>query len=179
VRHVKTEIDFAGFGGQGILLMGKIAAQAAVEAGLETTYLPTYGPEMRGGTANSVVIIADVPIASPMVSAIDVLVAMNQPSLDKFGPAVRDGGMIIFDSTLATPPGDANGRVTLSGVPFTRIAGELGNVRVCNMAALGRFVRETKLVSLDAVTRQMKMITAGRPELAALNEKALAAGYGA
>jgi len=175
---MKTEIVFAGFGGQGILLMGKIVAQAAVEAGLETTYLPTYGPEMRGGTANSVVIIADVPIASPLVCAIDVLVAMNQPSLDKFGPAVRDGGLIVFDATLATPANDM-ARVRLVGAPFTRIAGELGNVRVCSMAALGRFVRETKLVTLDAVTRQMKTTTAARPELAALNEKALAAGYGA
>ena len=173
----KTELLFAGFGGQGILLMGKITAQAAMTAGMQTTFLPSYGPEMRGGTANCGVIVSDAPIASPMVARMDVLVAMNQQSLDKFGPLVRENGVIILDSTLADPATSAPRHVRIVSGPFTKIASDLGNVRAANMVALGTLVRETKLVPFDHMVEQMKKTTASRPEWAALNTQALEAGY--
>ena len=174
---MKTELLFAGFGGQGILLMGKITAQAAMTAGMQTTFLPSYGPEMRGGTANCGVIVSDAPIASPIVNRMDVLVAMNQQSLNKFGPLVREKGLIILDSTLADPTQLAVRRVRMVAGPFTKIASDLGNVRVANMVALGMMVRETKFVPFDHMVEQMKKITATKPELAALNTQALEAGY--
>jgi len=172
---MKTELIFAGFGGQGILLMGKIIAQAAMEEGRHVTFLPSYGPEMRGGTANACVVVSDEPVASPIIDHSDVLVAMNQPSYDKFSPLVRPGGVIIYDSTLATPrelPG-----VRQAGGAFTEIAGQLGNTRVCSMAAIGRVVRATQIARLDTVQAQVRALTAKRPELTALNLQAVQRGY--
>lgn len=172
---MKTEIIFAGFGGQGILLMGKIIAQAAMEEGRYVTFLPSYGPEMRGGTANSCVVVSDQPVASPIIDHSDVLVAMNQPSYDKFSPLVRPGGLIIYDTTLVTPVVRTD--VRQAGGAFTEIAGQLGNTRVCSMVAIGRVVRETQIAALSTVQAQVQALTAKRPELTALNLQAVQRGY--
>ena len=174
---MKTDIIVAGFGGQGILLMGKVLAQAAMVEGLHTTFLPSYGPEMRGGTANCAVVVANEPIAAPVLAFADVLVAMNQPSYDKFAPRVRDGGTLIVNSSLATPPAEIGRNVRLCTGPFTALAGDLGDVRISSMVALGCTVRETGVLPLEAVIAQMRALTARRPELAALNEKALQVGF--
>lgn len=172
---MKTECVFAGFGGQGILLMGRVIAQAAMEEGKYVTFLPSYGPEMRGGTANACVVISDEPVASPIIDHSDVLVAMNQPSYEKFGPLVRAGGLIIYDASLVQArelPG-----VRQVGGAFTEIAGELGNTRVCSMVAIGRVIRETGLAALETVRTQVQALTAKRPELTALNLQAVQRGY--
>ncbi len=172
---MKLELMVAGFGGQGILLMGKIIAQAAMVEGRHVTFLPSYGPEMRGGTANSCVVVSDEPVASPIIDHTDVLVAMNQPSYDKFAPLVRPGGLIVYDSSLVTPA--ARAEVRQAGGTFTAIAGELGNTRVCSMVAVGRVVRETQVAALATVQAQVQALTSKRPELAALNVQAVARGY--
>jgi 2-oxoglutarate ferredoxin oxidoreductase subunit gamma len=174
---MKTEIIFAGFGGQGILLMGKTIGQSAMSEGKYVTYLPSYGPEMRSGTSNCSVIISDQPIASPVISSIDVLVAMNQPSYLKFAPRIRPEGVLVYNDTLVTPDDSTAAGVRCAGGAFTGQAGELGNVRVCSMVALGRLIREVPLVALETAVREMKKLTAKRSEFAVINEKAMLLGY--
>jgi 2-oxoglutarate ferredoxin oxidoreductase subunit gamma len=141
------------------------------------TYLPSYGPEMRGGTCNCMVVVSDHEIASPVIYDSDVLVAMNQPSYDKFGPHVRAEGLIIANATLAESLYAPARGCRVVAAPFTGLAGELGDVRVCSMVALGRLVRETGIADADTVRAQMRALTAKRPELTALNESAFALGY--
>jgi len=167
----------AGFGGQGILLMGKILAQAAMSEGLQTTFLPSYGPEMRGGTANCSVVVADALIASPVVDTLDVLVALNQQSYDKFLPRVRPGGLLLVNESLVQQHAAQDPSLRSVGGRLTDIAGELGDVRFSSMVALGCFVRATAVVPLAAVTQQMRALTAKRPELQEANERALQRGY--
>lgn len=167
----------AGFGGQGILLMGKILAQAAMSEGLQTTFLPSYGPEMRGGTANCSVVMADALIASPVVDTMDVLVVLNQQSYDKFLPRVRAGGLLLVNASLVQPHAAQDPSLRLAGGRLTDIAGELGDVRFSSMVALGCFVRATAVVPLAAVAQQMRELTAKRPELQEANEHALQRGY--
>ncbi|MCX7847313.1 MAG: 2-oxoacid:acceptor oxidoreductase family protein [bacterium] len=172
---MKVEFVFAGFGGQGILLMGRVIAQAAMEEGRYVTFLPSYGPEMRGGTANACVVVSDQPVASPIIDHSDVLVAMNQPSYEKFGPLVRGGGLIIYDSSLVQARERA--QVRQVGGAFTEIAGQLGNTLVCSMVAIGRVIRETGIARLETVRLQVQALTAKRPELTALNLEAVERGY--
>jgi len=174
---MKTEIIFAGFGGQGILLMGKTIGQAAMTEGKYVTYLPSYGPEMRSGTSNCSVIISAEPIASPIISSMDVLVAMNQPSYLKFVSRIRPGGILVYNDTLVEPEDSATEGIRSAGGGFTEQAGELGNVRVCSMVALGRLMREQTLVKFETAIEEMKKLTIKRPELAAINEKAMILGY--
>jgi len=174
---MKKELLFAGFGGQGILLIGKTIGQAAMTEGRYVTYLPSYGPEMRSGTSNCSIVISDEPIASPLVAAVDVLVAMNQPSYVKFSPRVRSGGVMVINTTLITPDERPPAGVTIAGGDFTQQAIELGSVQVCSMIALGHVVRESGLVALESVIQEMKLLTAKRPEFIALNEQALLLGY--
>lgn len=174
---MQLECVIAGFGGQGILLMGKTLAQAAMRDNLQTTFLPSYGPEMRGGTANCAVVIGDTPIASPLVDTMDVLVALNQQSYDKFLPRLRAGGLLLLNETLVRTRAPAEQQVRVCGGGLTDIAGELGDVRFASMVALGCFVRATGIVSLDAVAQAMRELTAKRPELHAQNESALQRGF--
>jgi 2-oxoglutarate ferredoxin oxidoreductase subunit gamma len=174
---MKTEIIFAGFGGQGILLMGKTIGQAAMSEGKYVTYLPSYGPEMRSGTSNCNVVISDHPIASPVIGPMDALVAMNQPSYQKFVPRIRRNGVLVYNETMVTPDDSDIQEIRCVGGPFTSQAGELGTVRVSSMIALGRLVRELGLVGFDAICAEMKQLTAKRPEFMDINEQALKLGY--
>lgn len=142
----------AGFGGQGILLMGNLLAMAGMRSGLRSTYLPVYGPEMRGGTANCTVILADEEIPAPLVARPAVIVTMNGPSLDKFGPRVRQGGLLLVNSTLADPTSAVTDQgVRVVAVPAGDLAGQAGDARLANMAALGALVRLTGFVPLQTV----------------------------
>lgn len=171
-------VIFAGFGGQGILLAGKVLARAGMDQGLEVTWLPSYGPEMRGGTANCTVVLADQPIGSPIVDAPRALVAMNLPSLDRFEPRVAAEGLIVYNSSLI--PRDPK-REDVQGipVPVNDIARELGNARVINMVALGALVRASGVVPLEAVVAAMarEMRERGRDRLIEINRQALERGF--
>ena len=135
------EIIIAGFGGQGVLLLGQILAQAGMLAQRQVTWMPSYGPEMRGGTANCSVCLSDEPIGSPLVLEPDVLIAMNQPSLDKFVDSVVPGGKIIIDSTMiATAP--ERDDVTVYRVPATQLAEENGLKGLASVILVGKLLRE-------------------------------------
>ncbi len=171
-------VIFAGFGGQGILLAGKVLAQAAMEQGFEVTWLPSYGPEMRGGTANCTVVVADEPVGSPIVDQPQVLVAMNGPSLERFGPRVAPGGAVILNSSLvSTPFARADARVL--SLPMNELARELGEARAANMVALGAVVKVLGLFPLEAVAEAMakELGARGRERLLEVNRQALLRGF--
>lgn len=171
-------VIFAGFGGQGILLAGKVLAQAAMERGFEVTWLPSYGPEMRGGTANCTVVIADEPVGSPIVDRPRILAAMNGPSLERFGPRVAPGGTVIFNSSLVTTP-FARADVCVLPLPMNEIAQELGETRAANMVALGAVVKVLGLFPLEAAEEAMvkELGARGREKLLEVNRQALLRGF--
>ena len=168
----------SGFGGQGVILTGKIIARSGMEEGLEVTWLPSYGPEMRGGTANCTAIISSDLIGSPVVNKPSSLIAFNGPSLDKFGPQVQENGTIIVNSSLIDNYGSGNNRVP---VPLNEIARELGNQKVINMVALGAWARATEKLSLSAVKTGMELMLkeSGKGDFVEINKEALEKGYSA
>jgi 2-oxoglutarate ferredoxin oxidoreductase subunit gamma len=171
---------FAGFGGQGVILAGKLLAQAGVDYGLHVTWLPSYGPEMRGGTANCTVVLSDEPIGSPVVDNPSALVAMNLPSLDRFEKSVAEAGTILVNSSLIGRPTERNDVRVLS-VPANDIAVSLGNPRAANMVALGAIVNATGIISLELMKTTMAKVLSHKDsaKLIAVNEQALEAGYNA
>lgn len=173
-RYRNPRIKIAGFGGQGILLLGEALAESGMRAGYQVTWLPSYGPEMRGGTANCQVIISDGPIGSPLVSTPDVLIAMNRPSLERFEPDVKEGGLIIYNSSLIDiEPKRKNMEVI--AIPATEIADKLGDTRVANMVALGSYIAKTEILTREAVTSAFPGFIK-RKNLIPLNEEAVQKG---
>lgn len=138
----------AGFGGQGVLSLGQLVAYTAMNEGRYVTWIPSYGPEMRGGTANCSVITSEEEIASPVVSKPDIVVIMNQPSLDKFEPCLKEGGLLVYNSDLVTYD---NPRKDVRVLPIAAnsAAMELGNVRVANVIVLGALAENSDLVDLE------------------------------
>lgn len=171
-----TEFLLAGFGGQGILFAGKFLAYYGLISGSQVSWLPSYGPEMRGGTANCSVIISDAPVGSPIVSSPDVLVAMNLPSLDKFENAVKKGGTVFVDSALISR------RVTRTDIktvyiPSTRLASDNGIPTLANMIMMGRVMSELGLNDAQAISKTLeKVISAKRTDMLEINKKALSLG---
>jgi 2-oxoglutarate ferredoxin oxidoreductase subunit gamma len=172
---MQSEIMFAGFGGQGILLIGKILAHAAMEEGFEVAWVPSYGPEMRGGTAYCTVVIADRPIGSPIIKNPLHLVAMNGPSLEKFAPTVKKGGIIFINSSLINF-GSGRDDVDELKVPVMEIAKEVGNVRAANIVCLSAFVARSGVVSMETLRHCIKEEFGKKPKLIPLNMKAVEAG---
>jgi 2-oxoglutarate ferredoxin oxidoreductase subunit gamma len=172
---MQNEVQFAGFGGQGIMLMGQILAQTALQQGYEVVWIPSYGPEMRGGTAYCTVVISDRPIGSPIIRNPKHLVAMNRPSLEKFAPSVKSGGTIFINSSII--PIDA-GRddVDVVKVPIIEIAKELGNVKTANIVALAAFVSRSQVVDFELLRESVKAKFANKEKLILLNMKALEEG---
>jgi Pyruvate/2-oxoacid:ferredoxin oxidoreductase gamma subunit len=143
------EIVIAGFGGQGILFLGEVLARAALREGRHVTWLPAYGPEQRGGTANCTVVISDLPIASPVVADPSLLIVLNRPSLDRFESRARSGGVIVCDRTMVdSEPSRADVRAV--AVPATAIATDLGWPRAANVVLLGATLAICPVVSADA-----------------------------
>lgn len=172
------DVIIAGFGGQGVLLAGNLLARAGMESGLEVTFIPVYGAEMRGGTANCTVVLSDEPIGAPIVARPMALVAMNGPSLAKFQPALRaDGVQVVNVSLVDASAVDPARRSVL--IPANRIAEETtGNIRLANMVALGALVRATGCVALDAVQGALTGTLSERyHHLIPLNAAAMEAGY--
>lgn len=172
---MQSEVMFAGFGGQGILLIGKILAHAAMEEGSEVAWIPSYGPEMRGGTAYCTVVIGNRPIGSPIIKNPLHLVAMNRPSLEKFAPVVKPNGVILINSSLI-PIGSGRSDVVELKVPVVDIAGKLGNTKAANIVALSAFVAYTKVVSIETLVNCVKEEFAKKPKVIELNLKAIDAG---
>jgi 2-oxoglutarate ferredoxin oxidoreductase subunit gamma len=172
---MQNEVMFAGFGGQGILLIGNILAHAAMEQGSEVAWVPSYGPEMRGGTAYCLVVISDRPIGSPIIRNPMHLVAMNRPSLEKFAPVVKPNGVVVINSSLITI---SSGRDDVDEllVPANDIAKDLGSVKVANIVALGAFVARSKIVDFDIVQNCVKETFSSREKLIPMNIAALEAG---
>jgi 2-oxoglutarate ferredoxin oxidoreductase subunit gamma len=172
------DVLMAGFGGQGVILIGNLLACAGMEEGFNVTFIPVYGPEMRGGTANCTVVISEEEIGSPLVRRPKGLIAMNQPSLEKFQPTVEDGGVVIINSSLVDEKLAEKNRLRTVAVPVNAIADELGTTRMANMAALGAFVKATGVLSLSRVQESLKLVIPEHyAKLIPANAKALEAGY--
>ncbi|MGB9790888.1 MAG: 2-oxoacid:acceptor oxidoreductase family protein [Thermotoga caldifontis] len=166
----------AGFGGQGVMLMGQTLAQAGMIEGKNVTWFPSYGPEMRGGTANCTVVISDEPVASPIVDTPDVVVAMNIPSLLKFEPRLKKGGFLFLNSSVIDRKASRND-IKVIEVPANEIAEKVGNLKVANMVVLGAIVAVTKCVKVESVVSalQYKLGEKGS-SLLKLNLEAIEAG---
>jgi len=177
---MERSVVISGFGGQGVILAGKILAQAGMDEGLEVTWLPSYGPEMRGGTANCTVVMSDEPVGSPIVDEPTALIALNLPSLDKFEPVVAKGGAIVVNESLIERKVERDD-VAASYVLINDIARESGNARSLNMVALGAYVKATGVVRLEAVKDAMarSMEASGKAKFIESNAAALEEGYNA
>lgn len=167
---------FAGFGGQGVLSMGRNLAQAAMMEGRNVTYLPSYGVEVRGGTAHCTVAVSDEEIASPVASSPDFVVVMNYPSLVKFQNQVESGGTLFINSSLIDTE-IVRGDIDVVRVPANRIAEELGSLRSANMVMLGALARKSNLVSISSLGKVLKETLGRKEKLFDTNKKALMAGY--
>ncbi len=170
------KIRCAGFGGQGIVLMGKLIAQAAMSEGRHTTFFPQYGAAMRGGTANCSVIVSEQEIASPMVDAPDVALIMNGPSLDKFEPTVKPGGWILYNTSLIDRKVTRTD-VNVVEVPANNIAEEVGSAKTANMVMLGAFVKKIGTVKLESLLAALDVQLEGKNEkIMNLNREAMKRG---
>ncbi len=171
-----TQFLFSGFGGQGILFAGKFIAYKGLIDDKQVSWLPSYGPEMRGGTASCSVIVSDQPVGSPIVSAPDVLVAMNLPSLDKFESTVAPGGMIFMDSTLIEREVTRTD-VKVFKIPATQLASDNGMPTLANMIIVGKVLKELGDNAPDSITAALnKVISAKRADMMDVNRKAMQIG---
>jgi 2-oxoglutarate ferredoxin oxidoreductase subunit gamma len=168
---------FAGFGGQGILFAGKVLAEAGLLEGREVLWIPSYGPEMRGGTASCTVIVSDHLIGSPVVDRADHAVVLNPPSMAKYTPAVAPGGLLVVNTTLIeAEPG--RGDIELLEVPCTLLARGAGDDKLVSVVALGALVGRRRFVEPDSVHRAFELLLGTkRPELIAADSAAFDAGY--
>ena len=167
---------FAGFGGQGVLSMGLNLAQSAMLEGKNVTYLPAYGAEVRGGTANCTVAISDEEIASPVASSPEFVVVMNQPSLIRFQHQIQSGGVFFVNSSLVDVE-ISRGDIDIVKVPANSIAEEMGSPKSANMVMMGAFTKKSNLVSLESVIEGLKNTLKNKQKLMAINKAALKAGY--
>ena len=169
-------IVLAGFGGQGVLFAGKLIAYAGLLEDREVSWLPSYGPEMRGGTANCSVCLSDDPIGSPLVLAPNALIAMNQPSLDKFEGSVAEGGVVVADSTLIAHIPDIPG-VRMCAIPATAMAEEAGFKKLANIIMAGKLYAETRFCAEDTLWKAIeKCVPASKAAMLEMNKKALRLG---
>ncbi len=172
-----SKVLFAGFGGQGILFSGKFLAYEGLLEERQVSWLPSYGPEMRGGTASCSVILSDSAIGSPIITNPDILIAMNLPSFDKYESAVEKGGKVFVDSALVARKA-VRDDVDTYYIPATRLASENGMPTLANMIILGKVIKETGVIPFENVERALKkVISAKRADMLEVNMKALKMGY--
>lgn len=170
-------IIIAGSGGQGIILFGKVLAEAAMRGNKHVTWMPSYGVEVRGGTAHCMVIISDEEIGSPCIDKADTLIVMNEPSYMRFQPRVKKNGLLIVNTSLIIREFKNNGH--RAGYPFSNIAVELGNIKVANMVALGCFLAAKKIFDKGLVLNAIEEIAPpGKKDLVAVNKEAILKGAG-
>lgn len=169
------DVMFAGFGGQGIMLIGQMVAYAGMGEGKQVSWLPSYGPEMRGGTAYCSVVVSDEPIGSPVNRNPSCCVVMNRPSLEKFAPKVKSGGLLVVNSSLIPITSERDDIDELL-VPCNELAIELGTGKAANMVVLGAFVGRTGVVTLESLDKLVEKQFAKKPKFIPLNKKALRVG---
>ena len=170
------EIIISGFGGQGVLSMGKILAYAGLMEDKEVTWMPAYGPEQRGGTANVTVIVSDAPVSSPILSSYDTAIVLNQPSLEKFEPKVKPGGTLIYDGYgISAPPTRKD--INVYRIDAMDTAAALGMIKVFNMMVLGGLLKIHPVVSIDSVLNALrKTLPERHHHLIPMNEEAIRKG---
>jgi 2-oxoglutarate ferredoxin oxidoreductase subunit gamma len=170
------EAIFSGFGGQGVLTMGMLLGYAGIIEDKEVTWMPSYGPEMRGGTANCITIVSDSYISSPILSMFDTVIALNQPSVDKFEEKVKVGGNILYDSTnILIPPTRKD--INIYGVAGSELAVKMKNTKVLNMIMLGAFIQITNTVKPETVYKALEQVLPERyHKLIPLNKEAFELG---
>jgi 2-oxoglutarate ferredoxin oxidoreductase subunit gamma len=171
------DVFISGFGGQGILLAGQLLAEAAMEKGLNVTFFPSYGVEMRGGTARCTVVMSDEGIGSPIVDSPTCVIAMNQPSLLRYQDSLVDGGLLIVNSSLARMEDVTRNGVRIHSIPMSELAIELGNARLANMVALGAFAHLSGVIEAEEIASALEVVISARNRgLIPLNEKAILEG---
>lgn len=170
-----TEVLMAGFGGQGMLLAGKVLAHAAMNEGLQVSWLPSYGPEMRGGTANVTVCVSPQPIGSPLITTPKGLLVMNLPSLEKFAPKVAPGGVIVVNASLVSKDPERPD-CTVLAIEAREVAEKVGTARAGNFVMLGAYIGLTDVVSAEAVEQQIEREMADKPKFIDANVAAFRAG---
>lgn len=174
---METSIIIAGFGGQGVLFAGQLLAYAAMDAGKEVTWIPSYGPEMRGGTAHCVVIISDEPIGAPIVSRPDVAIVLNQPSYEKYEKLVKPGGLLVINSSLVDGE-TMRADIDTAYVPANALAEEWGTVKMMNVAALGAMLAARPVLPLPIVEKALaEHLPAGKQHLVDANLSVIRHGY--
>ncbi len=175
---MNEELIIAGFGGQGVLSMGMTLAYAGMVEDKQVAWIPSYGPEMRGGTANCTVIVSDTKVSSPIISSYDTAIVLNQPSLEKFEPKVKPGGILIYESNnILNPPTRKD--ITIYAIPAADEANKIGNIKTMNMIILGAFLSKKPLVSVKSIMEGLsKVLPERNHNLLPVNEKALKCGMG-
>jgi 2-oxoglutarate ferredoxin oxidoreductase subunit gamma len=171
------EAIFAGFGGQGVMLMGQLVAYSGMYEGKNVSWVPSYGPEMRGGTANCSVVVSADSIGSPVFTEPSVLVAMNRPSLEKFEAMLKPGGLLFYNSSLIDVKPKRTD-ITAVAIPANDLAAELGNLKVANMVVLGAVIKKTGIVNVDTAMHVLteKVLTGKKEKLIPVNRAALDKG---
>jgi 2-oxoglutarate ferredoxin oxidoreductase subunit gamma len=172
----KVEILLAGFGGQGIMLLGKLLAQAGLVSRKNVTWMPSYGAEVRGGTAYSMTKISDEEIANPIVTMPDILVVMNEPSLVKYEEKLKPKGLLILNRSLIKSKPKRKD-IKIVSVPMTEIASRLGSARSANMVALGALLKRSRLFPVRVVAGALHEMLAGKEDIFILNKRAIEKGY--
>ena len=174
---MKEEIIISGFGGQGVLSMGKLLAYAAMMEAKEVSWLPAYGPEQRGGTANCTVIVSDNKIPSPIISHYTTAILLNQPSIEKFMPAVKSGGTLIYDTSgIIAPP--TNDDLKIYSINAMDAAAEMKNIKTFNMIVLGGLIKIKPIVSIENIAKALhKTLPERHHKLIPINEEALRRGF--
>ena len=173
---MKEETIIAGFGGQGVLTMGMVLAYAGMVEGKEVSWMPSYGPEMRGGTANCIAIISDNPISSPIITRYDTAIILNQPSMEKFESLVKPGGLLLYESnSILTPP--TRDDITSQAIPAAREASQMQNSKTLNMVMLGAFLAHRPILGLPAIKEGLMRVLPERyHHLLPINEQAIQRG---
>lgn len=173
---MKNEIISAGFGGQGVLLLGQLVTYAGMIEDRNVSWLPSYGPEMRGGTANCSVIVSSDPVGSPVVTEADAVIVLNKPSLDKFEKTLKPGGKLFINSSLIDKKATRDD-IEVFYIPANELAAELGNAKVANMVMLGAYIAASGIVSKESIMKAFEKVLGERKaHLIPINEKAFDEG---
>jgi 2-oxoglutarate ferredoxin oxidoreductase subunit gamma len=172
-----TKTIFSGFGGQGVLSMGFTLANAAMLEGRYVTYLPSYGVEVRGGTANCTVVVSEEEIASPVASEPEFVVAMNQPSFNRFQNILQSGGLMCVNASLVSAT-SVRSDIEVLSIPTSELAEKLGTIKVANMIMLGALIKASNIISFDAMIKNLaELLGEGKAKLIKLNREALETGF--
>jgi 2-oxoglutarate ferredoxin oxidoreductase subunit gamma len=174
-KHLYTNVTMAGFGGQGLMFIGKLLAYCAMKHGLNVTWIPSYGPEVRGGTANCTVVISNEPVGSPVISSPEALIIMNNPSLEAFEPKLKTGGLLFVNSNLVTRQIKRKD-INIIPVPANEAAAEAGEKRAANMVIFGTYVAKTKIITEEDVTEGFKELFSAKAETLDANMRAFEKG---